>query len=395
MKKSNSIISLVLMLLLFTLIFNADIRTVIGATLYWILILTVSGLVFITSKPSPKISKDLMLLSSGMLSMSFFGLLSSSINLDYEGAYQITKITVAFTLIFILIIATSRCDLTDLANVLIATLIVMNCSYLFSYVSPAWLVTLGDGRIGTQISFPGVMWKAGAFIVPVICAIFFLGKISKVKVYLSIALSINIVLIDGSRTGFLYLLIQAPIWLKIFYYSNSSLSVKYIKNIFVSTIFVMLSYFIFMNVSYEDLVVLQRLMDSDSSRLEMLATSVDIINQCAIFGCGFGSSAIDAGSYRMVIHNAYLSTFGDFGVFSFISIIIVLTAPIFFALQLVFKCKGKNERFAAISVTLAVTGFPILMLFHPLSSEFSEWGIYLMPLIALFSVSNVLRQKNV
>lgn len=375
-------------------IFNSDLRMVIGATAYWVLIVGTSLGVSLTSDIKINIKRSIFTVNITMLFFILSGLFSSLINVDSESAYQIMKILICFMIISILILSTERYKISVLANILFLCLFVMFISAVSTYFITNWAVVLGDGRMGTQISYPGVMWKSGAFILPIILSFYFLGGISRTRTYLAIILAFSLVLIDGSRTGFLYMAFQVP-WLVYFIMDNKNSGFWGVCK--KGTLFFMLvtvGFLFIFSFNLNDLVVIQRLSEIDESRIRMLSEALEVIDKCILFGCGFGSSSIETSGYKMVIHNAYLSTLGDYGLFTLLALISIVLLP--FVLSIVSRESFyiNSEKKAASCLLISTAGFPMLMMFHPLSSEFSEWGIFFIPIMALFSTLNHLENKN-
>jgi hypothetical protein len=82
---------------------------------------------------------------------------------------------------------------------------------------------------------------------------------------------------------------------------------------------------------------------------------------------------------NIVIHNVYLGILGDVGVAGESALLFLMLMPfVFFFLSLAESSNINNNISFKFAAVLGVLCYVFIMLFHPLSTEMSEWGYWIL-----------------
>ncbi|MCR4143829.1 hypothetical protein [Alcaligenes faecalis] len=134
-----------------------------------------------------------------------FGMVVSAVTVpQYSAFYQSIKISVIFIFFFVFYLLVREVGVDFIVRAVCWVLIGLSFFFLLSkyYGVPFW-VRLGDGREGVFISYPGAMWKMAVFFLPLLIANTYLRPENSIRNGFCIGLSIYLLVLDGSRTGFL------------------------------------------------------------------------------------------------------------------------------------------------------------------------------------------------
>lgn len=332
------------------------------------------------------------------------------------GMYTLVKYA-AFILVFfgLLLISPLSSALLEkaLSVSLIVSLVPLIILALFRQLDA--MVILADGRMGWLASWPGVIWKIGAFVWPFAvwrC----LKKPSAINVLLAFGAVLTIAL-DGSRTAMLWVVL---VWIVLAVIAIAGRVPTKPLRAHISLLLVTLLSFSFIQPvlrgwvygHYDKLIVQlmkkkseqsgsqfdvgnwleatlttmlkettsERLVKGDSSiRLQMLHTGWQQTVATFPWGGGFGSAQANDFGASSVIHMTYLQLLADEGVMSFVGYLLFLLTPLYCGLKFVFeKRKLFAERFDQMLCPLSVLALFLFMgCFHPLSNELTEWALVL------------------
>lgn len=241
-------------------------------------------------------------------------------------------------------------------------------------------IRFGDGREGSILAAPGVLWRA-----PVLFCGFIIAKIIEERridwkdpVILGVA--IFQLAADSSRTG-LILIIGIVTILLLYSYLRRNLQ-RYCAGLLLMLYAgVGIAYF-FVRTSYHATtpLVLNRITQGDPLRIQLLLDGIANAKNCFPLGCGFSSSATLVVGKPMVVHNAYVAAFADLGVIAFFGLAIMMLAPIAFyvwnAVRL--HLRGDSVSYYSLGAASGVAAFAFIFMFHALSSELSEWGFWIL-----------------
>lgn len=289
--------------------------------------------------------------------------------------------------------------------------------FLLSKAAPyGYYIVMGKaGREGSFLAWPGVIWKVGAFFLPLFLADMLVHRRSWMANGLAFAACVFLVVIDGSRTGLLVLgmAILAFLVLLIWRREWSVLSgIKSTVAVCVPALLVLLLFSagvgylahgrsvvhsskttgtvgIFASETEAlvgtaiDPVTKTRLGDGDPERVKLLLNGIDRALDCLPLGCGFGSTSIDPGyGVSMSVHNAYVGALADFGLLGLagmLGFVVAAIIPIWRVLRTP-QVASEDMYFVVAAAGSALAYLASLML-HTFSSEMSEWG-YLILMLA-------------
>ncbi|WP_368639807.1 sugar transferase [Castellaniella ginsengisoli] len=289
--------------------------------------------------------------------------------------------------------------------------------FLASKAAPSgYYIALGAaGREGSFLAWPGVIWKAGAFLMPLFLADMLVRPRYWIANGLAAAGCIFLVLIDGSRTGVLVLglMILACGLLLAWRRDWAALSgARHAWLLCIPALFVLL--LLSTGIGYlshgaavlhpaersraggvfgghaealmetaVDPIATSRLGSGDPQRVRLLEYGIDRAADCLPLGCGFGSTAMDPGyGIPMHVHNAYLGVLADFGVLGLAGMLGFIVAAVLPIRRVLARgaVGSWDAYFVAASAGAALAYLASLML-HTFSSEMSEWA-YLIVMLA-------------
>ena len=261
------------------------------------------------------------------------------------------------------------------------------------HIIPTANLLTSDGRWGTILAYPGSLVKIGTIGIYInLLSMLLNDKMGKLFSLFMLILSLFIVVMDGSRTGMLVLILtMAIIPFQYFLVNIKNKTRALLIPIFVSfsffMILIMLAPFITtsrIGISFIKLFNAPSfsgaLESIDSTRYEMILAAIDKIFSNPFIGHGAFSTI---GKDGMVVHNTYLQVWGDFGIFGIMALLSLYFGWIFMVPKI-----SRNLQIIGLGFVGAMVCSSILMLFyfvmngmfHPYSTEFSEWIIFIIPL---------------
>lgn len=395
-------ISLLLLISASVLVSLGDLRNLITPFGYWLawaiwLSLAAVSVAFFKHEPysyqdHAGIAQSLLLLGFGLLLSGFS--LSALYNADYITLYQIIKMTAICAIGEFIYKHSNSLSHQQLASISFTTIAIAFLLFATSkYVFPASHVQLGDGRQGSLIAYPGVLWKTGAFFSPFALAYFLSERKNSVTSLLAYLAGAFLVIIDGSRTGILWLTFSTTILIGIRtldYKRAYSFQNIILAGLAAATLSISAAFLASAPDTINFALALDRISSGDPTRINMLADGLTHAEQCLALGCGFGSAVSATPEGPMVIHNAFLAVLGDIGILGFIGLLVILASPLLALLAKLSISPSKSDLASAYFIsaaTLGVMGFMFTLLFHPLSTEMSEWGLFFIMASWIFSKS--------
>ncbi|OLU34310.1 hypothetical protein BVH03_02545 [Pseudomonas sp. PA15(2017)] len=351
-----------------------DLRNVITPLGYWLFWGLWSGLSFIVAlrhwgsnalmPADMKYNAPLLMVMLMLLLMMAFALVSLLTSNMYS-FYQAIKILAIFWMGYNFCLLGSLCGHRQ--QVISVIVVLFGCVALFllsKFLLVRFYVELGDGRSGTEIFYPGVMWKIGALFLPLIIAARIQDAIGNLLFVCACLCAGFLVLVDGSRTALLYVL-AVGLWVLIIYLKGSRLTRLKLFALAGFAIAICVTPFYLIQSEGAGLLVVERLMEGDPIRMAMLSAGIEHAIECFPLGCGFGTSVAHTGAGTMVVHNAYIAALGEIGVLGLTAFVCVL---------LIGMLKAIDSRSPATFMVLV--GVVFLFSLHPFSTEMSEWGWY-------------------
>lgn len=311
------------------------------------------------------------------------------------GLYAILKYFVISSILILLIMVGISSVLLEKALILALGLALVPLIFLVAFGIHSWLIILGDGRMGWLAIWPGILWKAGAYVWPF--AIWRqIREPGRINYLITFGAALAMAL-DGSRTSMLWLIMTLGMLFVFSYRSNfiSNSVHEYSKIIVI----IILAFGLVQPVMLKwasrphDAAIEEIISDSGSlqsssirmlngdtkTRYEMLQVGWRQAIAAFPLGCGFGCTAIFENGNHIVIHMTYLQILGDEGIIGLIGYLLFLLFPLFESGKYIFN--GDGFLLEKIDDILAPMSILIMYLFsglfHPLSNELTEWVIVL------------------
>ncbi|MGI9573794.1 hypothetical protein ACRYJU_06860 [Alloalcanivorax xenomutans] len=264
------------------------------------------------------------------------------------------------------------------------------------------------GRFGTAVAFPGILWKVGIYLMPwAVLAVF---KKANLKHVFWFIVAMSLIVLDGSRTGFLFTILIIPVmglmsrfvikeggsfWLK----AGCMLAViLLVSSVAKPILWQATNDWLTASSSSLDSSLPERantaeyVLSADVTRLDMLLSGIYQAVDNFPWGGGVLSTTVPAYGIDMVIHMAYLQVLSDQGVAGFVGF-----SGLFFIPLLVFFKKIRGQCLDAKSLRANTIAIAIVMiyaghgLFHPVSNTISEWGVVLLAMAVLINKSESVR----
>jgi hypothetical protein len=135
-------------------------------------------------------------------------------------------------------------------------------------------------------------------------------------------------------------------------------------------------------------VLQSRLGSGDAPRMEMLRNGIARSEACFPLGCGFGSTAFDAGyGIPMNVHNAYLGALSDFGLVGLLGMLGFIAASLLPARVLPRREIDAGRVYFILGTAGSALAYCLALSLHTFTSEMSEWGYLIIMLAFAWSAS--------
>ncbi len=381
-----------------------------------------AGNVHAVTKPPGWVMASYAILIAGML-------LSAAFNRDSVSAYQAVKIGVVALMFMVMWRLAVRLDRRRLIGAMTWALVLVLVSLAVSKVwNPTGQALLAGPREGSFLAVYGVLWKAGAFLLPVFLADAVETPGAWARNGLMVAACVFLVLIDGSRTGLLLLGATAVGFLAFLVWRGGWALMRRQFRWFGAALVLLLCLQVLNTganlgvtgqwwagntaasrvpdgaeaavqpaaaaaqaATTQPARVLESALDrtfetrigaGDPARIKLLRASLRQVVACFPLGCGFGATGTDISTgTQMVVHNAYLAALGDFGVLGLIGMLGFLVA----AALPIWRVLRQGDRSARGLFVVAAAGsalaYGMSLMLNTFTTEMSEWG-YLMLMLA-------------
>ncbi len=365
------------------LIALGSLREVVGATGYWLLWAGVgfSGVINIVQRKCTIKRDKRLLLCCGAFVITLSGFaLAAAVNAHGYTLYQGFKLLVIFFIFGVLYLNADKLSaqhLFDISRIVIVlgfTIFIL-CKYLLT----EYYVSFG-GRQGSQFAYPGVMWKTASFFSGIVLVKILYVPRKNLFDFAVLAMAAYLLLVDASRTG---LLLEALVYASLLF---SRFRLVALKALIIVMLVVAACYVLLLvndgisnglNGKYP--FVLDRLLIVDKTRYRLLSAGLEHARECYLLGCGFGSAVAVKAGVSLVVHNAYLSAIGELGVVGSVGFTLLMLMPVIFLFGRLDARISDNALREGLGLAAAVGGlaYALSMMLHPMSSELSEWGIWI------------------
>ncbi|MBQ0831292.1 hypothetical protein [Marinobacter sp.] len=268
---------------------------------------------------------------------------------------------------------------------------------LFLFDATDYLI-ITPGRIGWALAFPGVLWKAGVFLL--LWSIWqLLMRPLNIGGLVWLFISALVMGFDGSRTGILIAAGAFLVFLVLALIRHRSCASVVLGRAVVLGLFIVVGMgavnpspwnpirwapSISQSVVKTD--VPTREIAEDPVRLRMFKEAVSGSLGNFPLGAGFGSTGVSVAGVEglMVVHITYLQLLSDVGVIGLIGYLGIFAIPLLAAYRRVARAENGWLVLDRFSLPLCIlSGYLVAGLFHPVSSELSEWAIVLLALCLL------------
>lgn len=255
--------------------------------------------------------------------------------------------------------------------------------FLSIFIFDGFSVRLGDGRLGLLFLYPGVMWKIGVFFSLYGLAWFLGGNKYPFLGFTCFVVGLILVVLDGSRTGFIWFLFSATTLFLIYFLSVRARRTwrKTARNYLSVSLVLGTILAVSIGSNFLELIIpVGRVLEGDSIRVQMLLDGLSQADRCLPFGCGYAATVTPTSEGEMVVHNAYVGLLGDAGLPALVGYVLIILSP----LARRHRWRPRSEsmrretRFFRLTALLAIAGYAVISAFHPYSTEMSEWGLFLL-----------------
>ncbi|WP_297858416.1 O-antigen ligase [Meiothermus sp.] len=339
------------------------------------------------------------LFMSGLLVASVLLVSFTSENPSY-GLSQSAKLSIILLGAFPLLLGNSHLIKIGISTIPVAVFSNLILLILGLTASPvfAQLMT-GDNRWGTFFNYPGSLWRVGILVI-VLAAYALLQRRRRVYYALLLAAALTLIYFDSSRTGALLLFLAFVFSaLIILFERRHRLLAGVISIVIILAILGLLCSIFYNNEEQVRQILPQRVVqtfeailmgnyeEADHTRYEMLQVAQGQIQQNPLWGTGIGNTRVNTNEGPIVVHNAYLQVWADLGIMGLIAytgLVIgwFIWVPSFF--RHVRQRGDPVERGLYYNAVFILFFYAFSGLFHPLSTEWSEWITFILP-YALFA----------
>ncbi|MGS1118019.1 O-antigen ligase family protein [Castellaniella sp. UC4442_H9] len=329
-------------------------------------------------------------------------------NSDLATLYQALKILVIGLLFAAMWGLGVRANAELLISVLYGALALVTVAFFVSRAVFSTDFDLGN-RQGDIFAMPGVLWKSGLLFLPLLLADGLSHPARWRRAACAIGACVFLTVADGSRTGLLlivaiFLAMAAVLWARrdwvlvrrrpwmlplaagtliVLLLLDAGLGVLRVGGIsWPSSAGSESSRVEALMDSAVAPVVDSRLGNGDQPRIRLLRNGLAKSRECFPLGCGFGSTAIDAGyGFPQNVHNAYLAALADFGVLGFLGMLAFIVAaalPLRVALD---RTVPAQQAYFRVGVAGSALAYCAALMLNTFSSEMSEWGYLVLMLV--------------
>lgn len=332
---------------------------------------------------------------------------------DLATLYQALKIAVIGLMLVAMWGLASRIGDDLLMRALYVALVL---AVLAFFLSRAFFGTSYDigTRQGDALAGVGVLWKSGMFFLP----IFLADGLSEPRRWREAACAVGaclfLAVVDGSRTGLLlivavFVAMAVVVWIR----RDGRLIGRrpWMLPLAAVVLFLLLMLDTGLGIVQQGHAAwsastaskssrVEALMDSavapvvdnrlgsgDQPRIRLIRNGLAKSRECFPLGCGFGSTAIDAGyGFPQNVHNAYLGALADFGLLGFLGMLGFIAASALPLRVVIDRTAPVQQAYFRVGVAGAALAYCGALMLNTFSSEMSEWGYLILMLVFAWRV---------
>lgn len=270
----------------------------------------------------------------------------------------------------------------------------------------------GIGRWGTILNYPGSLWRVG---ITGFCYSAYLLSTEQrpaIRHVLLLSACLLLIVVDGSRTGGILVVLGALFLAAAVWMERSGHVLRLVTRMGVigvvggAVIMFALSAFTLGERSIiERLELLLEVQQSggfenmaqSEVRYRMIAHALDEIHENPLWGEGIGTTTTPTSVGPMRVHNSYLQTWSDLGILGFVGYLCVVLGWIPLLPR---ALRGIQAQPQAVSRAVYYNAIFLLImyalsgLFHPISTEWSEWIVFLVGYALVVQASGIMHGHN-
>jgi len=279
-------------------------------------------------------------------------------------------------------------------------------------VSPFFASEMATGRWGTILNYPGSLWRVGISVFILAAYGAFLFRFRNLHYDILLLASLALIYFDGSRTGML-LLIIAIVFLVFLLLIERQVKIKtFVVGSVIVMVFLLLMLFPlktisdslkvtgaerFLSVVYTLKGQSQGFESVDMARIKMLETGINALKEHPFVGTGVGTTKANMIPEPMVVHMTYLQVWADIGVLGFASYIFLVWGWVIWLPDIIRRIRRSvdlSEKAIYYNSIFMLFVFGLSGFFHPLSTEWSEWIMFLFAYSSLFKFCKINRLQG-
>jgi hypothetical protein len=365
------------------LVVFGSVRDIVGAISYWVMWAGVGGVGLyevMRQRRAIAVQKQMLWVCSAYAIMLAGFIISAMVTGDdytwYQGA-KLFCIGLVFIVLFILARELSPRDFYEISRIVICLGFI--AFMLCKYVVPEYYIKFG-GRQGSRFAYPGVLWKTAIFFSGLVLVKILYDTKKNPLDFVVLGMAVYLLLVDASRTGLLLaVLLHGCLIFVRFRLAALKALLPLMLLAAACYVLILTTDGLGLGLSGKYPVVFDRIFQVDKTRYSLLAAGLGHAENCFVLGCGFGSAfAIKAGE-PLVVHNAYLAALGELGIVGFTGFALLMLMPVIFLLGGQ-SAEAESDVFKKSIGQVAMLGgvsYALSMMLHPMSSELSEWGIWI------------------
>lgn len=321
----------------------------------------------------------------------------SAILNGWQGVQTLPKFAALSAVLVLLILVRPTEPLVVRALQWLAVISLSALLFLWSMGVQGWL-DFAPSRFGWVWAPPGVFWKAGIYLLPLVCWWVINARYSFAARWGWLLVCGVIVGLDGSRTASLLSLIiwVVVVGLGLARYGFERLIIK--RGVMLAVIMMVtiggmkpssinpMSHIYAELGLWGDESLMGREIGDDSIRYAMVVEGAKGVIDYFPMGRGLGATTKQTESmpYPMVVHMTYLQLLADVGVLGLVGYLGIFLVPLFYGARRIRQAAAPWSCFDGMALPLGILGIYLFAgLLHPVSTEISEWLIVLVGLSML------------
>lgn len=378
----------------FFLLLGADLKINIHPYIHWgISILTFALLSPYLIRMKSRFGHPIQVFVISMVVLLIVSVLLTSLTADNAlySVGQALKIAVILLFAFFIILSKPSWALIGFSAIQVSVWINLIFLGFGRFVNSVFASQMAiDGRWGTFLNHPGSLWRIGILVI-VFSAYVYFYRCRDFRYLALLAAGLCLVYADGSRTG------AITVAISVFYVALLLLLERPRYFLAILGIIMFMGVLVGVLAFSGDLIkgllpqrtaeTLQAiasadLESADSTRFRMLQAASQAIAEHPLWGTGIGTTRADTDVGPMVVHNTYLQVWADLGLLGFLAYLGLVIGWIAWLPKFFIRVRQLDNvitRGLYYNAAFLLFFYALAGLFHPLSTEWSEWITFMIP----------------